>query len=86
MVKGEGDHHKVNISCLMYHQLITFFTGEKTCMVKRTHGPPHVYLFMLFAPTFGEVDLFRDIGFDGCSYLLDITVPCRANIDCTKVL
>lgn len=39
---GVGGYHKLNISCLMYHLLIQFVTGEKTGMMKRTHRPSHL--------------------------------------------
>ena len=78
---GEGDHHKLNISCLMYHLLIQFFTGEKTGMVKRTHKPPTCLPFHVDVAMVEEVDLFREIGFDCKSYLLCISVPCMTNID-----
>lgn len=55
---GEGNHHKLNISCLMYHLLIQFITGEGTGVLKRTHEPPHVYLFYVDVVAFQEVDLF----------------------------
>lgn len=57
-VGGEGNHHKLNISCLMYHLLIQFITGEGTGVLKRTHEPPHVYLFYVDVVAFQEVDLF----------------------------